>query len=189
VKSWEGGSERLLNLLWTSHISSYANLEPHLRIQPPSTQWQTQLHAALSDYTSSFESLITDFLKGTGIPCPGLFADAKTHFNRLVELELSNIDRDGFRPRMFCWAATGSCDREINAGRIQVISILVGSLLFLMRCALSRYDLLRMMNQHMHPHKFVLAWPSKGKSVSGRACSVFLFLQAMWFILHRWHIL
>ena len=189
MKSWESGSKRLLNLLWTSHISSYANLEPHLLIQPLSTQWQTQLHAVLSDYTSSFESLIIDFLKGTGIPCAGLFADAKTHFNHLVELELSNIDQDGFRPQMFCWAATSSCDQEINAGRIQVISILVGNLLFLMWCALSRYNLLRMMNQHMRPHKFMLAWPSKGKSVSGHACSMFLFLQAMWSILHRQHIL
>ena len=130
MKSWEGGSERLLNLLWTSHISSYANLEPHLRIQAPSDQWRSQLHAALSNNTSSFESLVTDFLNGTDIPCPRLFADAKTHFNRLVEFELSNIDENSFRPRMFCWAATGSCDREINAGRIQVRSILFQSLPF-----------------------------------------------------------
>ena len=131
VKSWGGGSERLLTLLWTSHISSYANLEPHLQIQPPSSQWRSQLHAALSDNTFSFESIITDFLNGTGIPCPRLFADAKTHFNRLVTFELSNIDQDSFRSRMFCWAATGSCDREINANRIQVRLIFVQSLPFL----------------------------------------------------------
>lgn len=110
MKSWEGGSEWLLTLLWTSHILSYANLEPPLRIQASSGQWQSQLHAALSDNTSTFESLTIDFLSRMGIPCPQLFAKAKTHFNCLVEFELSNIDKDGFRPCMFCWASMGSCD-------------------------------------------------------------------------------
>ena len=115
-----------------SHILSYANLEPHLQIQPPSTQHQIELNAALSNYAFDFEHLIVHFLKGTGIPCPELFADAKTHFNHLVNFELNNVDQDGFRPRILCWAATGSCDREINAGGIQVISIFVESPLFLM---------------------------------------------------------
>lgn len=71
-----------------SHILSYANLEPHLQIQPPSTQHQIELNAALSNYAFDFEHLIVHFLKGTGIPCPELFADAKTHFNHLVDFEL-----------------------------------------------------------------------------------------------------
>ena len=131
MKSWEGRSEQLLTLLQTSHISSYANLEPHLQIQALSGQWQSQLHAPLSDNTFTFESFITDFLNRTGIPCPQLFAKAKTHFNCLVEFELSNIDEDGFRPCMFCWA-TGLCGWEFNAGRIQVRFTLFQSLPFLM---------------------------------------------------------
>jgi hypothetical protein len=49
---------------------------------------------------------------------PKTFAEAKTHFNRLVDL--SKIEEDGFRSRVFCWAATGSCDREPNVSRILV---------------------------------------------------------------------
>ena len=118
IKSFQGGSERFFALMWMSHISSFANLEPHLRILSPSTAWQNELRRALSDGSAAFESLITFFLKGIGVPCPALFADAKPHFSRCVDL--SNIDQDGFRSRMFCWAATGSYDREPGAARILV---------------------------------------------------------------------
>ena len=53
----------------------------------------------------------------------------------------------------------------------------------------SRYDLSRTMNQHMHPHIFVLAWPGKAKSVSGHACSVFSFPPVTWSISRRRHML
>jgi hypothetical protein len=106
------------NIVWTSHISSFANLESHLRIQPASVTLRNQLRIAIPDGQTTFESLLILFLKGNGIPCPGLFAEAKIYFNRLVDL--STIEEDGFRSRMFCWAATGSCDREPDASRIMV---------------------------------------------------------------------
>ena len=106
------------NIVWTSHISSFANLESHLRIQPAPVTLRNQLRIAIPDGQTTFESLLILFLKGNGIPCPGLFAEAKIYFNRLVDL--STIKEDGFRSRMFCWAATGSCDREPDASRIMV---------------------------------------------------------------------
>jgi hypothetical protein len=51
-------------------------------------------------------SLITNFLQGSGIPCPTLFAEVQDGFSSLVSLD--KIDTKSFRPRMFLWAATGS---------------------------------------------------------------------------------
>jgi hypothetical protein len=72
IKSLDGGSERFLNIVWTSHISSFANLEPHLRIQLAPVTFRNQLQTAIPDGQTTFESLLTLFLKGTGIPCPRL---------------------------------------------------------------------------------------------------------------------
>lgn len=121
IKSWDGGSESLFSLLWTSHISSYANLKEHLFFVFPSVTLRNQLESALNilnDTGSDFASLLTDFLKGSGVPCPDLFDDAKVHFSNLVDL--SQIHNDGFRARMFCWAVTGSCDREQGASPLTV---------------------------------------------------------------------
>jgi len=72
----------------------------------------------MADSDTSFSSLLKDFLKGAGIPCPQLFDDAKIHFNPIIDLE--HIGNGGFRSRVFCWAATGSCERESDATQITV---------------------------------------------------------------------
>lgn len=118
LKSWRGGSERFFSLLWISHVSSYANLAEHLSFSHPSTSLRTQLARALNDTDSDFSSLVIDFLKGSGVPCPVLFNEAKVHFGKLVDLTM--IQGEGFRARMFCWAVTGACDLEHGGPSLSV---------------------------------------------------------------------
>ena len=72
----------------------------------------------MADSDASFSSLLKDFLRGSGIPCPQLFNDAKIHFNPIIDLE--HINNGGFRSRVFCWAVTGSCERESDATQVTV---------------------------------------------------------------------
>lgn len=69
----------------------------------------------------TFESLLVRFLKGKGIPCPRLFANATEHFDNIVELD--RIEDENFRPRMFCWAASGSPQREPDSTPIAVSTL------------------------------------------------------------------
>ena len=97
---------------------SFSKLQPHLCIHSPLQSWTTELRSAIADQDASFSSLLTDFLEGSGVPCPQLFEDAKIHFDPIVDLE--TINNDGFRSRIFCWVSSGSCDRQTDAPRITV---------------------------------------------------------------------
>jgi hypothetical protein len=94
-----------------------------MNIHPTAAGLQAQLETALanSGCSTTFSSLLIDFLKGSGIPLPQLFAEAKQHFNLIINLE--NVNNNGFQAWMFCWASTGSCDRASNAPHISVSSI------------------------------------------------------------------
>lgn len=118
ARSWTGGSEGLLTTIWTSHISSYAALKDHLSIFEPRSSYQTELRLTLGDPSATFTSLLVGFLQGSGVPCPRLFEDATIHFSSLVDLGL--VDEIGFRAKMFCWAASGSYEREMDAPQINV---------------------------------------------------------------------
>ena len=113
MRSFDRGSEELLTMLWTSHISSFALLQDHLNFTEPPVTYRNQLQQALNDDSVTVTSLFIDFLKDTGIPCVQLFENTRVHFNAMVDLD--QISTDGFRSKMFCWATTGSCDRELNA--------------------------------------------------------------------------
>jgi hypothetical protein len=81
---------------------------------------QGQLDVALTDGDGSvtFWHLFTSFLQGSGVPFPDRFADARIHFNSIINLDA--IDEAGFRARMFCWASTGSAERAADASPISV---------------------------------------------------------------------
>jgi hypothetical protein len=55
----------------------------------------------------TFSFIIKQFLQGTGVPCPGLFEEAKHHFTANL-VDLSNIGVPSFRSKIFSWATTGS---------------------------------------------------------------------------------
>jgi hypothetical protein len=107
-----------------SQISSYADLHDRLIISSPAPILQIQLQNALADPLATFSVLLVDFFKGAGIPCKELFDDATIHFNDIIDLDL--ITDDGFRSKMFCWAATGSSTLEPDGARIEVYFLNVG---------------------------------------------------------------
>lgn len=62
-----------------------------------------RLRAALPD--ASIETLILDFLEGSGLPCPTLFSEVRGAFNTMADL--SRIDTPNFRSQIFAWAVSG----------------------------------------------------------------------------------
>ena len=56
--------------------------------------------------TTTIYTLIEDFLQGSGIPCPTLFAEVRDSFSSAISLDM--VDTAAFRSRVFLWAATGS---------------------------------------------------------------------------------
>lgn len=109
-KSYEGGTELLLSILWTSCIKSFNDFKEHLDY--PATSRSLLDRAFAIPYIGIAETLgelIDDFLQGTGIPCPNLFSEAVS--NQLFDarlVDLSQVDKPFFRSRLFCWAATGT---------------------------------------------------------------------------------
>ena len=116
VRSWDGGSEAFLSTSSTSRILSYTSIENHLIIRAPVDNRTYNLQGYMGDPSLTFKDLLVDFLKGTGIPCPSLFTQAQVHFNVDVDL----IDKEYYRSRIFCCAATGSYDLESGDTMISV---------------------------------------------------------------------
>ena len=93
--------------MWTSTITGYESISDHISFMhsPPG------LDAAISSVGGdgdgvTFQSLVEEFLQGSGIPCPAKFDELKGGFNTLIDL--SKIDTTGFRARVFTRASTGS---------------------------------------------------------------------------------
>ena len=107
--SFEGGPEVFLTLNSTSFIRGFESLQHCLRIHAsPSTNSALleMIQEASDNTTFTYEGMFHEFLRGTGVPCPGLFEDACSTFSSIVDLSL--IDESAFSSRMLCWAATGS---------------------------------------------------------------------------------
>jgi hypothetical protein len=113
IKRVEGGSEMLLSILWTSNISSPNDFIPYLNIRSSSSDVARQLAAVVPDTSIMFSFIIKQFLQGTGVPCPGLFEEAKVHFIANL-VDLSNIGLPSFRSKIFSWATTGSVSINTN---------------------------------------------------------------------------
>ena len=73
---------------------------------------------ALGDPLSSLRTIFLEFLRGKGVPCPQLLSAVTAHFPRVVDM--SRVGEDGFRAKHFCWAATGTYERELGAPQIKV---------------------------------------------------------------------
>ena len=116
-KAFEGGSEAFISLLWTSAVTSYDSIRDHSIIQRPPPSYTHALQAA-TDSTVTLYSLITNFLQGSGSPCPALFAEVCDSFSSLVSLD--TIDTPAFRSRMLLWAATGSPTIDPNQESLTV---------------------------------------------------------------------
>ena len=89
----------------------YEDVEQQLSFPTTPLSLVAPLNAALRPYQDgdvplNFRQLVTRFLKGSGIPCPGKFEMARAHFNN-VALGLDKINLPGFRPHLLVWAVTG----------------------------------------------------------------------------------
>jgi len=114
----EGGTEALLNHLWSSQIKSYEDIRTHLRFSDLSPPVARELSLSLTRHSIGFEQLLANFLQGKGIPSIAHFEQAKPHFSTAVDL--NGIDNQNFRPRMFCWAITGSPTIDVGSPGILV---------------------------------------------------------------------
>lgn len=127
LKSVPGGCESFLAMAYSSHMSSFNALREHLDIAEPLASEMEPIRQALGDPSLSLTTILLDFLRGKGAPCPHLLSAVSVHFPSIVDL--SHIDEDGFRAKHFCWAATGTCERELGASQIQVCFSRVSNLL------------------------------------------------------------
>ncbi|KAF8153546.1 hypothetical protein K438DRAFT_1987679 [Mycena galopus ATCC 62051] len=105
--SYPGGIDFYLSHAWTGQIVDFLSVERLMVISEPSQEQLVREFGVIAT-TLDAQGLFLDFLKGTGTPCPLLLEEGKSHFDAAVIDELLNIDLVSFRPRMFCWATTGS---------------------------------------------------------------------------------
>jgi hypothetical protein len=91
-KGFEGGSDTFFSLVYTSQITLYDSLEPFLQIWPvPSS-----LHSGFQGRASELPNIFVEFLKGSGVPCPAIFEEAKAHFSSVVDLTTIDISYTWF---------------------------------------------------------------------------------------------
>ncbi|KAF6744449.1 hypothetical protein DFP72DRAFT_1078515 [Ephemerocybe angulata] len=119
IREFEGGSETFFSLLWSNAVH-WDTLGPLVRYPEPSLRVAEALTVA--GIPMSFGELFSEFLEGTGIPCPNRFAEVKASFSDLVDL--SGVDHPDFRSRVFVWATTGHpfLDPELDSICVHVRS-------------------------------------------------------------------
>ncbi|KAJ6540077.1 hypothetical protein DFH09DRAFT_1323321 [Mycena vulgaris] len=122
ARSYPGGIEFYLANAWTSYITDYSALEPHLRIASPSPV-RCLPHFGPLPQGLNPEAELARFLKGTGNPSGDRLEASKSHFTEAVIGEMKNIDLPSFRPSMLCWAATGSPFLEPDADPADPIQV------------------------------------------------------------------
>jgi len=137
----DGGTEALLNHLWMSQIRSFDDISPHLRFAAAEPEVAQRLSSALDRHQTGFEQLVERFLQGNGIPSLPHFEEARPHFSGVVDL--GEIEEAAFRPRIFCWALTGSPTIDVGAPGIRVCSFLLFSLLIIAKILTIDFSLWR----------------------------------------------
>lgn len=118
ITSFEGGSEAFLSLVFSSHITDLSSLRQMLTIHEPLPRHVMEFREAMGADAPSFQSLVIDFFKGSGVPCAAAFDEMKDALPHIVDL--SRVDDPGFRVRMFVWASTGAPFASIGEEEICV---------------------------------------------------------------------
>lgn len=125
-----------MSLLWTSHIASYASLQSRLSIKPPTPSVAARLGVSVG---VTFDTILHEYLQGSGAPCPGLLSAVEAQFDPIVDL--SHIDSPTFRAKVFSWASTGTPFVEAGSAPISVCIYFLLSLLPLLITLFIRYGL------------------------------------------------
>jgi hypothetical protein len=108
IKSFQGGSETLLSVLWTSHITSFDSIASSLEVRVFASVPANQRKVVIDGEEVSLEDLFLDFLKGTGVPQQAAFDEARSLGLISADIDAAQLENPAFRPRMFHVAATGS---------------------------------------------------------------------------------
>ncbi|KAF7339062.1 hypothetical protein MVEN_01982500 [Mycena venus] len=120
VKLFNGGSEAFLSVLASSYISDADVFLSAARFLTPNntTLWTMSLHAHTGEASLTFQDVFERFLRGSGIPCLSKFEGARGSFPTIVDL--SRMDKPGWRGQMVAWAATGSPFVDLAADMIEI---------------------------------------------------------------------
>ncbi|KAF8166430.1 hypothetical protein K438DRAFT_1857228 [Mycena galopus ATCC 62051] len=108
IRSYPGGSTGFISRLWTSVIHNFDSIKSHLSVVTTPTR-ESILDFVEQDspvLDMDLAHMLQEWLKGSGIPCPGLFKIAKPTLSKLIPF--GDVDSPAFRPKMFCWSGTGS---------------------------------------------------------------------------------
>ncbi|KAJ6577274.1 hypothetical protein B0H19DRAFT_1252643 [Mycena capillaripes] len=114
---FNGGSEAFLSVLASSCISDTdVFLSATWFLMPNGTTlWTTSLRAHTSEASLTFQGLFEHFLRGS---CLDKFEAARGSFPTIVDL--SRMDKPGWRGQMVVWAATGSPFIDLAADMIEI---------------------------------------------------------------------
>ncbi|KAF7360591.1 hypothetical protein MVEN_00790500 [Mycena venus] len=120
VKLFNGGSEAFLSVLASSYISDADVFLSAARFLTPNntTLWTMSLRAHTGEASLTFQDVFERFLCGSGIPCLDKFEGARGSFPTIVDL--SRMDKPGWRGQMVAWAATGSPFVDLAADMIEI---------------------------------------------------------------------
>ncbi|KAF8140970.1 hypothetical protein K438DRAFT_1879028 [Mycena galopus ATCC 62051] len=108
IRSYPGGSTGFISRLWTSVIHNFDSIKSHLSVITTPTR-ESILDFVEQDspvLDMDLAHMLQEWLKGSGIPCPGLFEIAKSTLSKLIPF--GDVDSPAFHPKMFCWSGTGS---------------------------------------------------------------------------------
>ncbi|KAF8804651.1 hypothetical protein BYT27DRAFT_7213790 [Phlegmacium glaucopus] len=103
-KNFAGGANAFFALMWTSAITGYDSIQDYISFMQSPAGLDAAI-AVVAGHGATVQSLIEEFLQGSGIPCPTKFDELKGGFSTLIDLD--KADTPGFRARVFTWAATG----------------------------------------------------------------------------------
>ncbi|KAJ7436551.1 hypothetical protein FB451DRAFT_1417408 [Mycena latifolia] len=117
IRSLEGGSDKFLANVMTSVIGPLALIS---RLTITATRdLAVPIETAMGG--ESLADIITDYLMGSGIPCPQLFEEAQQHFPSVVDLLLA--DSPNFRSQMLAWAVSGAPFLATGSGNISLLLV------------------------------------------------------------------
>ena len=158
-------------------------MESHVDIRAPVDNYTYDLWGHTGDPSLTFKALLVNFLKGVGIPCPGLFIQAWVHFN---SIDVDMIDKEYYQCRVFCCAATGSYDLE--SGNTMVFLVL--SMIHYDSCSILRWNGLMIMLRCicLGLGSLAMSWPLRVKLVSECAFRELFSQFPMCWGLHQQHI-
>ena len=91
--------------MWTSAITGYESISNHISFLQSPAGLNSAIASVVGD-GATIQSLVEEFLQGSGIPCPEKFNELRGSFNTLIDLD--KINTLGFRAKVFTWADTGS---------------------------------------------------------------------------------